>query len=75
MSCIPKFQKLQNTQPHKILRDRVIYLIKSKLIVFNPIQDGGGVCAFHFAEIFHLVEITSLLHVIVMLEEKIIEND
>ena len=32
-------------------------------------------CAFHFVEIFRLVEIASLLHVIVMLEEKIIEND
>ena len=30
----------------------------------------GGGCAFYFVEIFRLVEITSLLHVIVMLEEK-----
>ena len=27
-------------------------------------------CAFQFLEIFHLMEITSLVHVIVVLEEK-----
>ena len=32
-------------------------------------------CAFHFMETLRLVEITSLLHVIVMLEEKISKND
>ena len=36
-------------------------------------RGGGG--AFHFVEIFHLVEITSLLHVIEMLKKKIIEDD
>ena len=38
-------------------------------------EGAGGGCAFYFVEIFHLVEIGSLLHVIVMLEKKIIEND
>ena len=32
-------------------------------------------CAFHFMETLRLVEITSLLHVIVMLEEKISKSD
>ena len=37
LSYIPKFQKMQNT--HVILRGRVTYLIKSKLIVFKLIID------------------------------------
>ena len=40
--------------------------------VFRPqsTRRGGGGCSFHFVEIFRLVEITSSLYVIVMLEEK-----
>ena len=39
ISYIPKFQKMENTRPHKIRRDRIGYLIKSKLIVFKLIVD------------------------------------
>ena len=58
----------------------LVILLPKEETFFNPIQvrpfrgwsrmGGGGGGAFHFVEIFRLVEINSLLHAIIMLKEK-----